>query len=135
MDMQFGLVGAPAVFQRMMNTILADKRSYAAAYRDDIVIHSTSWEDHLRHIRSVLEQLQVAGLTATPAKCYLGARECHYLGHIVGNGHVKPEQAKAQTVLEFAVSKQKNDVRTFLGLAGYYRRFKNFSELAAPLTI
>ena len=92
--MPFGLSGAPATFQRLMDRVLRGLESYSAAYLDDVVIHSTSWEEHLMHIRAVLDRLRKAGLTAKPRKCQFGMRQCSYLGHIVGNGVVQPELAK-----------------------------------------
>ena len=68
----FGVHGAPATFQRMMDRLLRPHRAYAAAYIDDIIIHSDSWDVHLRQLRAVLGELRKAGLTANPAKCRLG---------------------------------------------------------------
>ena len=96
---------------------------------------SESWEDHLIHIRSVLEQLRKAGLTAKAKKCEFGASECVYLGHIVGSGSVKPEMDKTDAIRQFPTPQTKKDVRSFLGITGYYRRFvANYSDIAAPLT-
>ncbi|KAA0724151.1 Retrovirus-related Pol polyprotein from transposon 297 [Triplophysa tibetana] len=71
----FGLHGAPATFQRMMDIILRPHQEYAAAYVDDVVVHSESWEDHLDRLRRVLSELRRAGLTANPRKCHLGLGE------------------------------------------------------------
>ena len=84
--MPFGLQGAPATFQRMMDIILNDAGDYAAAYLDDIVIYSTNWDDHLRHVTDVLRRLQTAGLTVKPQKCQFAMSRCAYLGHVVGDG-------------------------------------------------
>ena len=94
--MPFGLQGAPATFQRMMDVILDDVGEFAAAYLDDIVIHSTSWDDHVRHLRKILRRLRQAGLTVKPKKCQIAMTQCTYLGHVVGNGEVRPEQSKAK---------------------------------------
>ena len=82
--MPFGLVGAPACFQRLMNELLADHAEYSAAYMNDVDIFSLAWEDHLRHLEKVFNCLRKAGLTAKPAKCHLGMCEVEYLGHTVG---------------------------------------------------
>ena len=82
--MPFGLKGALATFQRLMDKLLRGLESYAAAYLDDLIIYSTTWDQHLAHIRSVLERLQSAGLTARPRKCQFTMQQCVYLGHVVG---------------------------------------------------
>ena len=133
--MPFGLQGAPATFQRMMDQLLVGCNDYAAAYLDDVVIHSTSWEDHLHHIRSILQKLREAGLTIKPQKCQFGTESCSYLGHVVGNGEVRPEESKLQAVKAFPTPVTKKQVRAFLGLTGYYRKFiPSYAEVAAPLT-
>ena len=133
--MPFGLHGAPATFQRMMDNLLGDCTAYAAAYLDDIVIHSTTWEEHTRHLTDVLQRLKEAGLTIRPKKCQFGMDRCSYLGHVVGNGEVRPEKAKLQAVRDFPPPTTKRRVRAFLGLTGYYRKFiPDYAEIAAPLT-
>ena len=74
--MPFGLQGAPATFQRMMDRLIDGCDAYAAAYLDDLIIHSNTWEEHLQHIKSILVRLRAAGLTAKPTKCQFGMREC-----------------------------------------------------------
>jgi len=133
--MPFGLQGAPATFQRLMDKVVRGMEQFTAAYLDDLIIYSESWEDHLNHISQVLQRLREAGLTVKAKKCQLGMRECIYLGHVVGNGTVKPEPGKIEAVQRFPVPQTKKQVRAFLGLAGYYRRFiPNFSSIAVPLT-
>ena len=95
--MPFGLHGAPATFQRMMDGVLRGCSEYAAAYLDDVVIHSSNWEDHLGHLRDVLTKLRAAGLTVKPNKCQIAMGQCTYLGHVVGNGQVEPEESKVDT--------------------------------------
>ncbi len=131
----FGLHGAPATFQRMMDIVLRPHQSYAAAYLDDVVIHSERWEDHLDRLRRVLMELRRAGLTANPRKCHLGLSEEKYLGFQVRRGLIKPQEKKVEVVQSSPKPSTKSQVRAFLGLAGYYRCFiPNFSSLAAPLT-
>jgi hypothetical protein len=118
-----------------MDQLLTDCTDYAAAYLDDVVIHSTSWEDHVGHLRSVLERLKEAGLTIKPKKCQFAMETCSYLGHVVGNGEVRPEEAKLTAVRDFPTPGTKRQVRAFLGLTGYYRKFiPGYAETAAPLT-
>ena len=132
--MPFGLSGAPATFQRMMDQILSGLQ-FSAAYLDDLVVFSDTWEEHLKHLRNILERLKSAGLTAKLKKCQFGMAECHYLGHIVGSGVVRPEHDKIRAVRTFQVPRTKKEVRTFLGITGYYRKFiHGYATTAAPLT-
>ena len=132
--MPFGLQGAPATFQRMMDTLLNDI-DVAAAYLDDVVIHSRTWDDHLRHITDVFHRLREAGLTVKPKKCQFAMSTCIYLGHVVGNGEVRPDSSKVEAVKTFPIPRSKSQVRAFLGLTGYYRRFiPDYARIAAVLT-
>ena len=100
-----------------------------------MVIFSTTWEDHLKGVRSVLGRLRQGGLTAKPRKCQFGMEECTYLGHVVGGGMVKPHVSKLEAVASFPVPKTKKEVRTVLGLSGYYRKFiPGYAGIAIPLT-
>ncbi|KAI2643107.1 Retrovirus-related Pol polyprotein from transposon 17.6 [Labeo rohita] len=131
----FGLHGAPATFQRLMDVVLRPHQPYAAAYLDDVVIHSERWEEHLSHLRRVLTELRRAGLTANPRKCHLALSEAKYLGYQVGRGLIKPQTRKLEAVQAAPRPSTKTQVRAFLGLAGYYRCFiPNFSSIASPLT-
>uniref|UniRef100_A0A9J8CAA1 ribonuclease H n=1 Tax=Cyprinus carpio carpio TaxID=630221 RepID=A0A9J8CAA1_CYPCA len=131
----FGLHGAPATFQRMMDILLRPHQAYAAAYLDDVVIHSEAWEEHLDRLRRVLSELRLAGLTANPRKCHLSLSEAKYLGFQVGRSLIRPQEKKVEAILSAPRPRTKTQVRAFLGLAGYYRCFiPNFSSLAAPLT-
>ncbi len=131
----FGLHGAPATFQRMMDILLRPHQSYAAAYLDDVIIHSEAWEDHLDRVRRVLSELRRAGLTANPHKCHLALSEAKYLGFQVGRGLIRPQEKKVEAVRTAPRPETKTQVRAFLGLAGYYRCFiPKFSSLAASLT-
>ena len=103
--MPFGLKGAPATFQRMMDMILSGLSEFTNAYIDDIIIFSVTWKEHLLHLSLVLRRLQEAGLTAKPAKCQFGMSQCSYLGYRVGNGQVQVEQSKVEAVTAFPVPK------------------------------
>ena len=108
---------------------------FATAYLDDLVVYSHTWEEHLRHLKEILRQLQEAGLTAKPNKCRLAMGETPYMGYIVGRGLVKPEEAKVLAVRNFPCTTSKKEVRTFWGLVGYYRKFvPDFAAVAAPLS-
>ncbi len=131
----FGLSGAPATFQRLMDKILRPHTAYAAAYLDDIIIYSQDWQRHMVHLREVLRALRGAGLTANPKKCAIGRVEVRYLGFHLGHGQVRPQIDKTAAIAACPRPKTKKEVRQFLGLAGYYRRFvPDYSKLTSPLT-
>ena len=133
--MPLGLKGAPATFQRLVYRVIRNLESVCEAYIDDLIIFSKSWEEHVSHIRAVLERLKGAWLTAKLSKCCFGTTSCTYLGHVVGSGVVRPEPSKVHAVLTFPIPATKTHVRAFLGLTGYYRRFiPNYASLAVPLT-
>ncbi|CAM4589164.1 unnamed protein product [Lepidochelys olivacea] len=131
----FGLRNAPATFQRLVDGLLAGLGEYAVAYLDDVAIFSDSWTDHLEHLQKVLERIREAGLTVKAKKCQIGLNRVTYLGHQVGQGTISPLQAKVDAIQKWPVPKSKKQVQSFLGLAGYYRRFvPHYSQIAAPLT-
>lgn len=133
--MPFGLKGAPATFQRLMDVILGPYTAFARAYLDDIVIFSESWEEHLTHLDTIFSILEKTGLKAKPTKCTLAENHCIYLGHRVGDGKIEMEEAKLEALRNFRRPLTKGDVRAFLGLAGYYRRFlPHFAERTARLS-
>ena len=133
--MPFGLQSAPATFQRLIDQVIRGLKG-TAAYLDDIIVFSQDWESHLAQLRAVLRRLKEAGpLTVRPKKCSLGMRQCIYLGHVVGNGCVQPEANKVEAVRDFTRPTTKKQVRAFLGLSGYYRRFiPRYSSISTPLT-
>ncbi|KAL1252714.1 hypothetical protein QQF64_017407 [Cirrhinus molitorella] len=108
----FGLHGAPATFQRMMDVLLRPHQAYAAAYLDDVVIHSETWEEHLGRLRRVLTELRRAGLTANPRKCHLALAEAQYLGFQVGRGLIRPQQRKIEAILNAPLLKTKTQVQS-----------------------
>lgn len=131
----FGLHGAPATFQRTMNKLLWPHKEYAVAYLDDIVVFSSDWESHLPRVEAVLQSLRAHGFTANPEKCAIGLKEAKYLGYVVGRGQIKPQSNKVEAVLTWPKPKSKSQLRTFLGLVGYYRRFvKDFATREDPLS-
>ena len=133
--MPFGLQGAPATFQRMVDKILNGLNDFAGAYIDDVIVFSRSWSEHLQHLETVLRKIQQAGLTIKRKKCQFAMAECGYLGHVIGSGKVRPEVAKIQAVKNFEQPTSKTRVRSFLGLTGYYRKFiPDYATLGAPLT-
>ena len=132
--MPFGLRGAPATFQRLMDQVVAGLDA-TSSYIDDLVIYSDSWEEHVEHLRQVFKRLQESNLTVKAKKCQLGMCECTYLGHVVGGGVVRPEASKIGAVTSFPRPQTKKQVREFLGLTGYYRRFiPGYASISAPLS-
>ena len=132
--MPFGMKNSQATFMRLMSKCLAGLEG-VDAYIDDIVIYHNTWENPLETLRKVFEKLEVANLTINLAKSEFGAATVKYLGHMVGYGSVKPSEAKTQDIQKFPIPRNVRELRRFLGMAGYYRRFcKDFSGKAAPLT-
>ena len=100
-----------------------------------IVQLGSTWVEHLQHLQKVFSRLKEAGVTARPKKCQFAMEECKYLGHIVGNGVIRPEVGKLDVVKSFVIPKTKTEVRAFLGLTGYYKRFiPDYATVALPLT-
>ena len=132
--MPFGLQGAPATFQRLMNKVLSGMESFSAACLDDIVIYRNSWQEHLTHLK-VLQKIQQAGLTVNPRKCALAKQELQCLGHILGGGVIKPVKDKVEAIRMRERPTTRRQVKSFLGLVGWYRPFiRDFSTRAAPLS-
>jgi hypothetical protein len=134
--MLFGLCNAPTTFQALMNDILRPfPRRFILVFFDDILIYSTTWTDHLHHVRAVLDVLHQHRLFLKRSKCEIGADSISYLGHIISTSGVAMDPAKVQAVADWPVPPSTRAVRGFLGFAGYYRKFvKEFSSIAAPLT-
>ena len=132
--MAFGMCNAPATFQRLVNTVLQNLPN-CTAYLDDLVIYSSTWEDHVKTIRQVFSRLAKASLTINLAKCEFGKACVTYLGHEVGQGQVRPLEAKVAAVSACPAPTTRRELRRFLGMAGYYRGFcRNFSTVVLPLT-
>ena len=106
------------------------------AYLDNIIIYSSTPEECLEHIRTVFEKLRDAKLSMKLSKCHFFAKEIQYLGHILGTEGIKPVPAKTEAIRAMHPPVNLKQVRTFLGLVGYYRKFiKNFAKIAKPLTM
>ncbi|CAM5173325.1 unnamed protein product, partial [Eretmochelys imbricata] len=135
LTLPFGLKGAPATFQRLVDQLLRGMESFAVAYIDDICVFSQTWEDHVSQVRQVLDRLQGAGLTVKAEKCKVGMAEVSYLGHRVGSVRLKPEPANVEVIRDWPAPRTKKQVQAFIGMAGYYRRFvPHFSAMATPIT-
>ena len=133
--MPFGLSGAPATFQRLMDKVLRGTSGFAGVYLDDIIVYGNTWSEHLKNLEIVLQKVQEAGLTLKLKKCNFGVSECTYLGHRIGRGGVLPENSKVKAIQGMPIPRTKKQVRSFLGMVGYYRRFiPHFATKAEPLT-
>ena len=132
--MPFGMKNAPATFQRMVNKLVRDIDG-CEGYIDDVVIFSDNWSDHICQIERFFQIMREAKLTINLMKSEFGKATVKYLGHIVGQGQVRPLDAKIQTIVKYPIPTSRKELARFLGMAGYYRNFcLNFSDIAAPLT-
>ncbi|KAJ9528289.1 hypothetical protein QJQ45_014272 [Haematococcus lacustris] len=132
----FGLTNAPATFQRMMNNVFKPLiNECVLVYIDDILVMSNTPEEHVQHLRQVLQLMRENKFYAKLAKWEFNKTQLAFLGHIVGSKGIAVDPAKVQVVKEWPTPRNLKDLQAFLGLANYFRRFiSNFSSLAAPLT-
>ena len=130
----FGFRNAPATFQRMVNDVVRGIEGIEV-YIDDIVIFTDTWKDHVLKLKLLFDRLREANLTVNLEKSVFVKTEVTYLGHKVGNGKIAPNSVKVVGILDYPTPSTRKQVRRFLGMSGFYRRFcKNFSEIVSPLT-
>jgi hypothetical protein len=134
--MPFGLTNAPATFQCIMNEILQPfLRKFVLVFLDDILIYNTSWEEHIQHLEQVLDTLRAHHLYLKPSKCTFGQDSLEYLGHIISSKGVSTDPSKISAMLHWPAPTTVTELKAFLGLTGYYRRFvKGYGMLTRPLT-
>ena len=132
----FGLTNAPATFMHLMHSIFREHLdSFMVIFLDDILIYSQNLDDHMKHVKMALQILRKHQLYAKPSKCSFFQHSVEYLGHIVSSNGVEPDPAKIKAIHEWKIPTNVKEIRSFLGLAGYYRRFiQDFAKIAAPLT-
>lgn len=135
--MPFGLKNAPATFQRVMDEVLKDlQNKVCLVYMDDIIIYSTSLDEHMINLKKVLDALRGANLKIQLDKSEFLQKEVSFLGHIVTREGIKPNPDKIKAVQNYPIPKSQKEIKQFLGLLGYYRKFiKDFARLTKPLTI
>ena len=133
--MPFGLCNAPATFQRLMEVVLMGlTREKCVVYLDDILVMGRTFEEHLENLKEVFDRLRKAKLTLKPKKCKFLRDKVEYLGHIVSRDGIAADPSKLEAIRRFPTPDHLKTLRSFLGLASYYRRFiPTFSKVASPL--
>ena len=134
--MPFGLSNAPSTFLRFMHQVLRPfMGKFVVVYFDDMLIYSPTWESHFDHLRAIFYVLRQERLFVNQKKCSFFTTSITFLGFVVSSDGVHADQSKVDAILEWPRPKTLHDVRSFHGLASFYRRFiKNFSTLIAPIT-
>ena len=133
--MPFGLCGAPSTFQRLMSVVLRGLIwKNCLAYLDDVMVMSATFSQHLIDLEAVFERLRAAGLKLGPAKCFFAKTQILFLGHLVSGSGIEVDPGKTKALMDLNEPKTVKEVRSFLGLAGYYRRFcKGYAQIVHPL--
>lgn len=133
LKMPFGVKNGPSHFQRIMSGILGNTEN-ADVYIDDIVVYSTSFNQHLKDLQAVFDILRKYKLRASPEKAVLCKETVNFLGHQIGSGRISPLDAKITALRSYRRPETKKGIRSFLRATGFYRKFiKNYSTIASPL--
>lgn len=134
--MPFGLKNAPSTFQRVMDNVLRGLQNETClVYLDDIIIFSTSLQEHIERLRSIFDRLRKSNLKLQLDKSEFLQTSVQYLGHVITPNGVKPNPEKISAIKNFPIPKTQRDIKSFLGLLGYYRRFiPNFAKITKPMT-
>lgn len=134
--MPFGLKNAPATFQRVMDNVLRHLlNKICLVYMDDVIVFSTSLTEHINNLKQVFQTLRTANLKVQLDKSEFLRKEVEFLGHIVTPEGIRPNSKKIDAIRRFPIPKTQREIKSFLGLIGYYRKFiKNFAKIVKPLT-
>jgi hypothetical protein len=134
--MSFGLTNAPAYFMYLMNSVFMPKLDkFVVVFIDNILIYSKNLEDHARHLHIILQRLREHHLYAKFSKYEFWLDTVKFLGHTISNDGIYVDPSKVQKVMDWKTLTSVHHIHSFLGLAGYYRRFiPNFSKIAKPMT-
>ena len=134
--MPFGLKNDPGTFQRMMNMILRDQiNKRCLVYLDDIFVFGTRLQEHMDNLKVIFEKLKEHNLKIQLDKSEFLMKEIVYLGHIISEEGIKPNSEKIKAVKDYPIPKNTKEIKAYLGLLGYYRKFiYNFAKLTKPMT-
>ena len=131
----FGLHVAPSIFSRMMTQLLEPLQTDILHFLDDCLIASATWKDHIEALESLFQRLSETRLTARPTKCQLGFTELDFLGHHINQGNITPQHKNLEKMNKAPRPVTKKDVRSFIGMCGYYQKFiPKFNLIASPLS-
>ena len=135
--MPFGLVNAPATFQRIMSNLFREEIfKFMVCYLDDVVVYSKTYEEHVEHVEIILKRLEKVGLRLNSSKCKLFMREITFLVMNISENGIRTNQEKTRAISEWPRPRNLKELRSFLGVGSYYRTFiKGYSTLVSPLTL
>ena len=133
--MPFGLTNAPAAFQRLMECILAGvSGEQCLTYLDDIIVFSTTFQEHVQRLDTVFSGLKAANLKLRPEKCHFAKQKVMYLGHVISSEGIHPDPGKVAAISNLSAPKDPRQLKHFLGLSNYYRKFiQSYAAIAEPL--
>jgi hypothetical protein len=134
--MPFGLTNAPATFQRYMDTLFRGLTyEICLVYMDDVIIYSSTFDQHVQDLTRVFARIREAGLTLKASKCEFGSKQVNYLGYLISPEGVRVNQGNLAPIFQMPTPTTKKQIQSFLGMAGYYRRFiPKFADIVRPLT-